>query len=660
MRRVYRKALAPVAIVGAFWSSAIFAQEQQSIEVDAGSFGARRDILDISLSPSGEKIAYISSGVGSTEILNIIDLAGDGTPRAISANSEANTELTSCDWANEEWLVCEVFGIELVNAVLLGFTRMVSVSVEDTDIVSLTQRNSARALGARQDGGSVISLDMEGEDDLILMTSEFVPEMTTGSRLASDEDGLGVESVNVTNGRRRIVERADLYASDYVADDNGDLRLKINRPFNGVGNYTGEVEYYYRAAGERGWERFPRNLEGFAPVAVDSRTNMAYGFVEVNGFDTLQAVSLDGSSELQPVVARDDVDVDSTIRIGRQRRLVGASYATEKREIVYLDEDLATLARQLGNALPGQPLIYIVGASADEQQLLIVASSDTDPGTTYLLDRGTNELSPLLSLRPQLDGRQMAPMQPVSFTAADGTQIPGYLTMPPGREGAGKAIVMPHGGPGARDEWGFDWLVQFFAARGYAVLQPNFRGSSGYGSAWFGRNGFQAWETAIGDVNDAGKWLISEGIADPEKLAIVGWSYGGYAALQSQVVDSSLYKAVVAIAPVTDLDDLKDQARFYRSHANVIRFVGTGPHVEAGSPADHADQFEAPVMLFHGTNDLNVNVAQSRLMNRRLEDAGKVVKYVEYDGLDHSLGQSNVRANMLYEAAQFLAEHIPE
>jgi dipeptidyl aminopeptidase/acylaminoacyl peptidase len=252
----------------------------------------------------------------------------------------------------------------------------------------------------------------------------------------------------------------------------------------------------------------------------------------------------------------------------------------------------------------------------------------------------------------------MAPMRPVTYTASDGTQIPAYLTVPQGSEGPVAAIVMPHGGPSLRDEWGFDWLVQFFAARGYAVLQPNFRGSAGYGEAWYGRNGFKAWETAIGDVNDAGRWLVEEGIADPAKLAIFGWSYGGYAALQSQVVAPDLFKAVVAVAPVTDLDLLKAEALNYTNSRLVAEFVGIGPHVEAGSPALHADRFAAPVLLFHGTSDLNVGVSHSRRMENRLQDADKNVRYVEYEAQDHGLGNDNARANMLYLAGEFLEEHL--
>lgn len=250
----------------------------------------------------------------------------------------------------------------------------------------------------------------------------------------------------------------------------------------------------------------------------------------------------------------------------------------------------------------------------------------------------------------------MGEMKPISYKASDGTDIPAYLTLPPGKTSPKglSAIVMPHGGPSSRDEWGFDWLVQFLAARGYAVIQPNYRGSAGYGEEWFGNNGFQAWQTAIGDVNDAGRWVKAEGVP-AEKLAIVGWSYGGYAALQSQVLDPSLFKAVVAIAPVTDLETLREDNRYYTTYAMFDRFIGSGPHVAAGSPARHADRFAAPVMLFHGKLDQNVAVRHSRLMSDRLKSVGKQVTYTEFDGLRHSLNDSGARTKMLADIDGFLA-----
>jgi len=286
----------------------------------------------------------------------------------------------------------------------------------------------------------------------------------------------------------------------------------------------------------------------------------------------------------------------------------------------------------------------------------VIASSDTDPGTIYLYDKTTRQLEELLALRESLVGVPMGAMQPVTFPAADGTEIPGYLTLPPGSDGTNlPAIVLPHGGPAARDYWGFDWLVQFFTARGHAVLKPNYRGSAGYGEAWFGRNGYQAWDVAIGDVNDAGRWLVEQGIADPERLAIVGWSYGGYAALQSQVVDPDLFRAVVAIAPVTDLEFLRDEARRYTAFRARDEQLGNGPHIAAGSPQRHADRFKAPVALFHGTLDFNVSVRHSRAMADALKDVGKPVSYIEFEDLEHSIDDSKARAEMLTEIDRFLA-----
>lgn len=636
------------------------AQEADAEEL-AARFGARTSILDISLSPSGDQIAYITSDNATTEILYVVPLDGSSEPRALTSLGEADAEMTNCDWATDVWLVCELVGFARVDGqVPIYYSRMMSVATDGSDPNLLTSRRSLRSRGIMQDGGTVLSLDVEGEENRILMTRQFLDDSAIGTRMGRDDPGLGVETVDVTRNRRRTVEDPDEMAVRYVADEAGEVRLKVRRPINSSGRLTGETQYYYREQDSSRWQRFGGDLSEFSPVAVSAAENVAYGYQDVDGYQALFRVALDGSSEAEQIFARDDVDVDGLIRIGRQQRVVGVSYATEKRYVEYLDEDLASLAQRLQAALPGNPLIDIVDASADEQTLLIVASSDVDPGMTYLLERESNALSPLLPLRDPLMALDMAPMTPVAFPAADGTQIPGYLTLPLNTEGPMPAVVLPHGGPGARDYWGFDWMVQFFAARGYAVLQPNFRGSTGYGDAWFGRNGFQAWETAIGDVNDAGRWLIDEGIADPERLGIVGWSYGGYAALQSQVVDPELYQAVVAIAPVTDLELTVDEAEQYTNYRLVRRFVGQGPHVEEGSPANYADRFQAPVLLFHGTDDVNVGHRQSRRMEQRLEDAGREVTYVEYEGFDHYLDHGQVRGNMLLAIDTFLAEHLGE
>jgi len=216
---------------------------------------------------------------------------------------------------------------------------------------------------------------------------------------------------------------------------------------------------------------------------------------------------------------------------------------------------------------------------------------------------------------------------------------------------------MPHGGPEARDTQGFDWLSQYFAAMGYAVLQPNFRGSTGYGEKWFAGNAFKSWKIAMSDVNDGGRWLLSQGV-DPRKLAIFGWSYGGYAALQANVVDPDLYKAVVAVAPVSDLGLLKSESSGFTDARIERDRIGSGPLVAEGSPARHADRFKAPVLIFQGDRDLNVNAEQARRMDSALAHAHKPHTLVMYPGLDHQLDDGDARADMLRRSAAFLAEHL--
>jgi dipeptidyl aminopeptidase/acylaminoacyl peptidase len=290
--------------------------------------------------------------------------------------------------------------------------------------------------------------------------------------------------------------------------------------------------------------------------------------------------------------------------------------------------------------------------------MLLFAGSDIDPGVYYIFDRKARNLRTFLVVRNQLEGRKLANVRAVQYPADDGVIIPGYLTLPPGREDAKglPAIVLPHGGPSARDEWGFDWLSQFYAARGFAVLQPNFRGSSGYGDAWFQQNGFRSWQVAIGDILAAGRWLVSQGIADPAKLGIVGWSYGGYAALQSAVVDPKLFKAVVAIAPVTDLAALKEESRIFTDFRLVKQFVGDGPYMTAGSPLAQAEKIKVPVLLFHGELDRNVSVRQSKRMAERLQAVGANCELVTWDELDHYLDDSSARGQMLSKSEAFLMQ----
>jgi len=626
----------------------------------AARFGARETIQQISVSPNGERIVFIQPSESRGAVALVADLA-KGEVKPILRSSGDPERLTSCQWASNSRLICKIYLIQDFSQ-KLGFTRLVSVNADGSDMKQLSARGGVRALGLAQSGGNIIDWGPEGSLGSVLMTRVFVPEETTGTHLASSKEGLGVELVDATNLRRRTIEQPRLDAVEYLSDGNGAVRVMGIQAAHTSGYAGDTIRYSYRVPGKRDWDtlgelRFEANgtVSGLNPYAVDRASNLLYGFDNYQGRTALFSIALDDTKKTSLVFAHPQVDVDGLVRIGRQQRVVGASYATDKRQTEFFDPELSRLRNALGKALPGKPMVTFIDGTADEKKLLMFAGGDSDPGTYYLYDKASRKLEEVMPARPQLASVKLASVRPIEYPAADGTRIPGYLTVPAGSDGKNlPAIVMPHGGPGARDEWGFDWLAQFFAARGFAVLQPNFRGSTGYGDAWFQKNGFQSWKTAVGDVNDAGRWMVQQGIAKPGKLAILGWSYGGYAALQSSVLDSDLFKAVVAIAPVTDLDALREEARNFNNFRLVDAFIGRGDHIRAGSPARNAERIKAPVLLFHGDQDLNVGIGESRLMARKLRDAGAKVELVEFAGLDHQLNDDKARTTMLDRSDQFL------
>ncbi|MFC3578812.1 alpha/beta hydrolase family protein [Sphingomonas hylomeconis] len=626
----------------------------------AAAFGARERIETISLSPDGNRAALLGAAGGASSALTIVDLVAGTTSQPIARSSGNPESLSRCSWVTDARLLCNVFYMADIG-MKISATRQIAINSDGSGMKMITVDTNARSQGLLQNGGNIIDLLPTGEPGKVLMSRTFVPEGETGSNIVSNREGLGVELVDITRNTRKIVESPRPDATEYISDGHGTIRIRGMRPKTNGGYDGARIDYSYRQVNSDKWLPFGKLMvgggvsTGFDPYAVDAGLNVVYGFEREGGRGALFRVSLDGSMKRELVFARADVDIDGLVRIGRQRRVVGASYATDRRQTEFFDPELKKLGASLAKALPGKPLISFVDASTDESKLLMFAGSDVDPGRYYLLDKKTRQMAEVLPVRPELADVALATVTAVNFPAADGTIIPGYLTLPPGSDGKNlPAIVMPHGGPGARDEWGFDWLAQFYANRGFAVLQPNFRGSTGYGDAWFRENGFKSWQVAIGDVNDGGRWLIKQGIADPTKLGIVGWSYGGYAALQTAVLDPNLFKAIVAIAPVTDLETLRGESRDYSNFALVDAFIGNGPHVRQGSPALNAARIKAPVLLFHGTQDLNVGVAESRLMANRLRDAGKTVEYVEFKGLDHQLDDSAARAQMLEKSDAFL------
>ena len=441
-----------------------------------------------------------------------------------------------------------------------------------------------------------------------------------------------------------------------MSDGRGKVRL-MERLATNDDRLTGKSKYFYRTATSRDWKPLTDWVESeiFQPLAIDATTNSLYVLKPLDGRKALYRVNLTDTPTTELVASNAGVDIDNVIRSANGQRVIGYTYIVDKRVGVYFDPEYKALVSALAAAIPTLPIIDIERTSADGNRVLVHAGSDNDPGRYFVFDKAAKNLAEIMLVRPELENKKLANVKPVSVKSPDGVVIPAYLTLPPGKDPKNlPAVVLPHGGPSDRDEWGFDWLAQYMAAKGYAVLQPEYRGSSGFGDTWLMQNGFKSWRTSIGDITASARWLVSEGVADPKRLAIVGWSYGGYAALQATATDPTLFKAVAAIAPVTDLAMLTKEEEDYTDSEIVARFIGSGPHIIEGSPLRHAAEIKVPVLLVHGDMDMNVHSLESEKMEAALRAVGTPVEFLRYKNLDHQLEDGAARTEMLTKIGALL------
>lgn len=632
---------------------------QSTLEQDAAAFGVRESIASADLSPSGRKVAYIEPAAGRASVAYVADVA-TGTTKPFLRSGSGQEQLRWCAFVTDTRLICQFRAIVRDAELIIPFSRLIAINSDGSGMKELGQNSSWWDQRIRQFDGDVIDW-LPGEGSAVLMAREYVPEAgRIHSKISRMKDGIGVDRIDTLTLKSKPVEPASKAVSDYMSDGRGNVRLRIIPENTTMGQLTGRRRIDYRTAGSRDWKTLVEVAEEkIEPLAIDPTSNSLYALRKLNGRRALYRITLSDAPEMKLVASHPRVDIDDVIRSAHGQRVIGYTYVDDKRESVYFDPERKALAVALSKALPGLPLIRFVGASQDGSKMLLFAGSDSDPGRYYQYDHSAKQLNELFLARPQLEKRQLAQVKQVSVKIADGTLVPAYLTLPPEKEARDlPAVVLPHGGPSARDEWGFDWLAQFLAARGYAVIQPNFRGSAGFGDHWLVNNGFKSWRTSIGDINGSIKWLVAQGIADPNRLAIVGWSYGGYAALQGAATEPDLYKAVAAIAPVTDLQLSKMDAQDYTSGRLVAEMVGSGPHVEEGSPLRRSRSIKAPVLLAHGDMDLNVSIDHSLKMESALRSAGTSVELLRYKGLDHQLDDSAARREMLFEIGQLLERSI--
>ncbi|MBF5005284.1 S9 family peptidase [Diaphorobacter sp. NR2-3-3-1] len=416
----------------------------------------------------------------------------------------------------------------------------------------------------------------------------------------------------------------------------------------------------------------------FRPIIeTDFRVNVGPAFFDFDnrslflysarGRDKMAFVRIDPArpDDEELIYANDEVDLDGVGYSHQRKVLTAASYQTDRLHLHFFDDATRTIYEQLRRKLPGYE-IHLQASNKDENVFIVAAVNDRTPGKRYLYDAQRDALTLLSEMNPAIAEADMAPMQPIQYTSRDGLTIHGYLTLPLHRKPGERlpVIINPHGGPWARDSWGYNPEVQFLANRGYAVLQMNFRGSTGYGRAF--------WEASFGqwglrmqdDITDGVQWLINEGIADPQRIAIYGASYGGYATLAGVTLTPDLYAAAVDYVGVSNLFTfLGTIPPYWKPMLEKMQAMVGDPEkdkarLEATSPALLADRIKTPLFVAQGAQDPRVNKAESDQMVAALQARGVEVEYMVKDNEGHGFHNDENKFEFYEAMERFLAEHL--
>jgi len=472
-----------------------------------------------------------------------------------------------------------------------------------------------------------------------------------------------LQRISLSSGVARKSLGAPAVDTEFLASPGGEVRLATARDKD-------DVERVYEYSPEKSeWEEIARNSrrdgESMRPVGMSADGRIAYYLSDADS-TTTGLYSFDLASRQHKLVYRHaDDNVESVQLDPWTGELLWVTLAAEQGVVVLNQEHrLAKLRQRLDKAFPGTYITF-TSITRDNSRAIFHVRSDRDPGAWYSLDTATREAKLELVANPRIDPAQMVPMQKVSLRARDGLALHGYYTALP-RDGERKPplVLLVHGGPHARDEWEFNPEVQMLATRGYAVLQVNFRGSTGYGRA-FEIAGRGQWGRAMqDDLTDATRWAVSEGLADPDRICIMGSSYGGYASLMGLVREPRLYQCAIDMFGVTDFNEFfssGDIPDLLYGRAYLRDAIGTDRREwDARSPTRLADQILAPVLIVAGGQDKRVPVAHSELMERALKKAGKPVEALYFPTEGHGFSRLEHRVQAYQKVLDFLARAIGE
>ncbi len=615
------------------------------------AFGSLPAFEAARLSPDGKHLAVVQPHNNESAIA-IYEIADLSKPPHMVAVPDAVAD--GVDWPNDDRLIC-TFRLnqkEVYHKDVFQWARSVSVDVNGRNEAVLL--NNWKKLKYNFGGSAIVDQPPEDPNHVYMLAYD-TPDTHDTQDLWNWH--LGVFKVDVTTGEGVEVMLAPKGAFQIPMDGHGHPLgfVKHDADLSSEVVMGGHVAGTFNSKGGGGPE--------FVGLSNDASPTLLVEAQGPTGITGLYHWTTPGGVSTA-LFADQHYDVDHEIRDEHTGRIIGVAYADDRMRASYFDPAMQAIQTRLEKTLPNQT-VWIVSKDAAGASYLVVSESPRNPPTLFLYTPAAHQLMQLLQAYPGLQQSDLGDMRPYPYKARDGLDIRAYLTLPPGKDPHNlPTIVMPHGGPEARTLLGFNWVAQFFASRGYAVLQPNFRGSSGYGRS-FVTAGDGEWTNKVQfDVQDGVKKLIADGVTDPKRVCIYGANYGGYMSLAGATFSPDLYACAAAFAGTFDLDRLHYSGTKFESVATSIweRRLGASSidssAMEAQSPSEHADQVKAPILLMHSDKDVTVPIEQSEIEERALKRADKSVQFIRINGDDHSLSYALTRIQMLTELEKFMAANI--
>lgn len=609
----------------------------------AEDFGRLPFVEQARISPDGNYIAGLF-GVKGKQAIGILAIA-DKTFKPVLVGVIDETQVVWVRWVNNNNIIVGLRALVPINNDRWYVSRVIGINSTSGAITKLMWnqggQNAADVLWVPSDGSSKILLAAQG--------SAYVDEQFWPT----------VYSVDVATGKSSTVVRPVPDVMDWSADATGAVRTGIGYVDQ---SRTWRLLYREGAKGsfktvEKASARKDQTLT--APFMFLGDTSRGL-IMRDNGKDQKGIYEFDFAtmSEVAPVHVPETGDVEGAIISGDSAKLLGLWTSSQEKPVVWLDPELAQIQQDFDKAVP-RSRARIESLSLDRSKMLVRVDAPDTPGNMYFYHTKVGALQKLAPINDALGARRLSPVKAIRYKARDGLDIEAILTLPSGREPKNLPIViMPHGGPWAQDTLSYDYWAQFLANLGYAVLQPNFRGSTGYGTSFTEKGKGQLGLAMQDDLTDGLVWAAAQGIADPKRACIVGASYGGYAAMWGIAKDPDQYRCAISIAGVAKLRrEVNDFGDYIHGGLFRDQWREMTPDFAVVSPINATARIKSPLLLIHGKKDVTVDHAQSVKMQSAMTKAGKSVEFLSLPMADHYFTREPDRIALLKAMETFLVKH---